>query len=54
MKKYYCKYCNKEFDDFRKLGQHVIHCDLNPNKELQLTNLRKSLSNKSERKKCSK
>lgn len=30
---YICKYCNKEFDDYRKLGGHISKCKLNPNYE---------------------
>jgi hypothetical protein len=28
-----CKYCNKKFDNGFKLGGHLIHCKLNPDKE---------------------
>jgi hypothetical protein len=31
---YYCKFCNSEFIDGRKLGGHIVHCKQNPRYEI--------------------
>ena len=40
-----CKYCNKEFETYQKLGGHIIHCKLNPNYEQSLKQLEESRKN---------
>lgn len=38
-KKYICKFCGKEFDNPRKLGGHASKCKLNPNYNVNITNI---------------
>ena len=40
-----CKYCNKEFETYQKLGGHIIHCKLNPNYEQSLKQLEEARKN---------
>lgn len=41
-----CQFCNKSFDDGRKLGGHIVRCELNPKYEDIRENLKTANQNK--------